>query len=112
MVTVVYDSTRSEREALEIEQSKEIALSMLRALADENRLKILKIISDEEHAYNGRKIAKKMKLSPSVVSRHLGQLKEAGLVKEYSPDNRNILYSLRREKISGLTELLFRYLEN
>ena len=83
---------------------------MLRALADENRLKILRLISEEELAYNGRKIAEKLKLSPSVVSRHLGQLKDAGLVIEHSPDNRNILYIAQREKISELPQILLRYL--
>lgn len=110
MATVVYDCTRSQELDAEIEKSKDSALAVLRALADENRLKILRIVSEQEMAYNGRKIAEKLKLSPSVVSRHLSQLKEAGLVTEYSPDNRNILYNAQREKISELPQLLLRYL--
>jgi DNA-binding transcriptional ArsR family regulator len=109
-ITVLYDCTRSEEVDAEIEKSKDRALAMLRALADENRLKILRLISEEELAYNGRKIADKLNLSPSVVSRHLSQLKEAGLVAEQSPDNRNILYMAQREKINELPKLLLRYL--
>ncbi len=110
--TVVYDCTRSPQQELEAERSRDAALAMLRALADENRLRILRVVGEEEFGYNGRKIAEKLGLSPSVVSRHLGQLKEAGLVKEHSPDNRNILYSAQRDRIAELPGLLLRYLND
>lgn len=110
MATLVYDCTRTRQQEVEIEQIRDKALAVLRALADENRLKILRLLSEGEMAYNGRKIAHNLGLSPSVISRHLNQLKGAGLVKEHSPDNRNILYTIQPEKISDLPQQLQRYL--
>ena len=44
---------------------------------------------------NGKMMAEILKLSPSVVSRRLAQLRNAGLIDEHSKDNRNITYTVR-----------------
>jgi DNA-binding transcriptional ArsR family regulator len=111
-VTLVYDCTRSAQANVEVERSKADTLTVLKALADENRLRILKLISGEELAYNGQRIAKYLGLSASVVSRHLAQLKEAGLISEHSPDNRNILYRAQREKLLQMQQTLLHYLND
>jgi DNA-binding transcriptional ArsR family regulator len=112
LATLVYDCSRTRQKEAEIEQTRDDALSVLRALGDENRLKILRLLSEGEMAYNGRKIAVKLGLSPSVISRHLNQLKGAGLVIEHSPDNRNILYTIQPERISELPRQLQRYMND
>ena len=59
---------------------------------------------------NGKAIAKKLNLSAPTVSRHLGQLKEAGIISEESADNRTITYTLQREAIFDLPDTLMDYL--
>jgi len=56
-----------------------IYMSVLKALADETRLNILKLLL--HHRYCVRAIAGRLALSEASVSQHLKVLKEAGLVK-------------------------------
>lgn len=109
-ITILYDCrlTRAQEEKNAREMQNTIQL--LKALADENRMKILKLIADAEHSYNGKGISEKIGLSPSVVSRHLSQLRDAGLISEHSCDNRNITYSFKREAVTDLPQAIFRYL--
>ena len=104
VVSVLYDCTKTEEKGREIRAERDKAISACKALADKNRLKILKMISLNEKSINGQKLAKRLELSPSVVSRHLNMLKEAGLIEEYSPDNRNIVYSINIEEITALPQ--------
>ena len=96
---ILYDCLRTEEHERAVQASSERSLSALKALGDENRLKILKIVSQNERLCNGKSIAQKLGLSTSVVSRHLGQLKSAGFIAEFSPDNRNITYSFNLDAI-------------
>ena len=101
---ILYDCSRTVEHDREVDDHKRRSLPVLKALADENRLKILKTISQNERIMNGKKIAEKVMLSPSVVSRHLSQLKDAGLIEEHSADNRNITYSFRISRLRELGE--------
>ncbi len=110
IVTVVYDCRRTERLTVEVEQTRTRALSVMRALSDEKRLLILRLIADEVHRFNGKRISEKIGISPSVVSRHLSQLKDAGLISERSVDNRNITYRLNRRAVEQLSDILLNFL--
>jgi DNA-binding transcriptional ArsR family regulator len=109
-VTVLFDSERSGPRAAQIEQSKARALGVLKALSDGSRLDILRLIARHEGAMNGKRIAEKLNLSASAVSRHLAQLKEAGLVVEETQDNRTITYQLQRETVTTLPDRVLDYL--
>jgi DNA-binding transcriptional ArsR family regulator len=110
-ITVLYDASMSDKRTIKVQQLKTSILTTLKALGDENRLKILKLVADSYQKLNGKMIAEKVGLSQSVVSRHLGQLKEAGLIKEFSPDNRNITYTIEWDIISLVSSGLQNYLE-
>jgi DNA-binding transcriptional ArsR family regulator len=101
---ILYDCSKTVEHDREVDDHKRRSLPVLKALADENRLKILKTISQNERIINGKKIAERVMLSPSVVSRHLSQLKDAGLIEEHSSDNRNITYSFQISKLKSLGE--------
>ena len=110
-VTILYDSGLTNSRTTELRQLKDSILTTMKALGDENRLKILKMVADAYQNLNGKKIAERLGLSQSVVSRHLGQLKEAGLIKEFSPDKRNITYSIEWEAIGDISSMIQKYME-
>jgi len=109
-ITVVYDTERTEARRDEIARAREEALDVLKALGDSTRLEIMRLIVRSDGQLHGKQIATKLNLSPSAVSRHLAQLKEAGLITEESPDNRTITYSAQTEVITGLPERILDYL--
>lgn len=111
-ITILYDAARTREKAMELVKAKENAMAIMKALGDENRLKMVKLITDEAYALNGKMLAEKMSLSPSVVSRHLGQLREAGILEEQSEDNRNITYRLNNRQIEELSKMLLMYLND
>ncbi|HUX11959.1 MAG TPA: metalloregulator ArsR/SmtB family transcription factor [Spirochaetia bacterium] len=111
LMTVIYDCSRTEEYERSIETDKNRAVELMRALADDTRLAVLRVIAQHPSS-NGRKISERVELSPSVVSRHLKQLKEAGLIIEDSPDNRNITYKLVYEKITEVPDKVIRYLRD
>jgi len=108
-ITILYNCRINEEISKSIEHAGQKALAMARALGDERRIKILKLIANNTFGLNGKSLAKKMGLSPSVVSRHLAQLKNSGLIIEKSEDNRAIMYSLNWENIQDLSNLLLQY---
>jgi DNA-binding transcriptional ArsR family regulator len=71
----------------------------LKAIAEPNRRRILRLVRDEELAAG--EIASHFEISWPAVSQHLGVLKEAGLVDE----RRNGVRRLYRVRPEGLTEL-------
>ena len=85
-------------------------LTSFKALCDETRLRLLQQVALNQNAANGKWLSEKLKVSPSVVSRHLAQLKAAGFVDEYSEDNRNITYTLKMDQIRSLSRNLEAYL--
>ncbi|MDH6125806.1 metalloregulator ArsR/SmtB family transcription factor [Kitasatospora sp. GP82] len=78
-------------------QTDEDEVSVFRALADPTRRQILEDLRDGELAAG--EIAARFPISAPSVSRHLGVLKSAGLVRERRDANR-ILYSLVEERLA------------
>ncbi len=109
-VTVLFDSERTEARRTEIERGKEQALTVLKALSDGSRLDILRLIARHEAEMHGKKIAAKLNLSASAVSRHLSQLRDAGLIEEHMHEDRTITYRLQQSVIERLPNMLFEYL--
>jgi predicted transcriptional regulator len=54
-------------------------LDMLKALADESRLKLLRLLHEREHTVG--ELAERVELTEPTVSHHLARLREAGLVR-------------------------------
>jgi DNA-binding transcriptional ArsR family regulator len=109
---LLYDCRRTEKHEREVQEYQERSLGVLRALADENRLKLLKLVAQNERVLNGKCMAEKLDLSPSVVSRHLSQLRDGGLITEFSPDNRNIGYTFNLPRLRQLAEDLESYIHD
>ncbi len=109
---VLYDCSITRDHQRKVDDYRENSLIALKALADENRLKILKMISQNERMINGKKMAQKLELSPSVVSRHLGQLKHAGLIEEHTVDKRNITYTFQFSRLRALSKDLEAYIRD
>jgi len=81
--------------------------TIFEALADGSRLDILHLIMPHGDQMHGKRIANKLNLSASAVSRHLAQLKEAGLIVEETQDNRTFTYKIQENAISTLPDTLF-----
>ena len=94
----------------ELERERDEVLHAAKALGDSTRLKILRMIASHEGTLHGKSIASHVNLSPSAVSRHLAQLREAGLITEVPLDNRIIAYRIQKEAIAALPEMLLDYL--
>jgi DNA-binding transcriptional ArsR family regulator len=71
----------------------------LKAIAEPNRRRILRLVADEE--LSAGEIAAQFAVSWPAISQHLGVLKEAGLVDE----RRDGVRRLYRARPEGLTEL-------
>jgi hypothetical protein len=71
-------------------------LQFFKALADENRLKIIGLLAQQ--SYSGEKLAETLKVKPATVSHHLAKLAEAGLVSARM-DGHSKLYSLRLDTL-------------
>ena len=74
-----------------------------KALADENRLKIVGLLAQDRYA--GEVLAERLGLTPATVSHHLARLAEAGLV-ESQMDGHAKLYRLRLDVVHGLANRL------
>lgn len=109
-MTVLFDSQLSESRIAQINDARTTALRTLKAMGDENRLKILRLIVMSNGTMSGKKLAKKLNLSPSAISRHLSQLKDGNLISEHTEDNRTITYSLNRDVILSLPDAIMDYL--
>jgi DNA-binding transcriptional ArsR family regulator len=78
-------------------------VQFFKALADENRLKIVGLLASE--SYSGEVLAQLLKLSPATVSHHLTKLAEAGLVTARMQGHSK-LYSLRTEALHAMANSL------
>lgn len=72
---------------------------MFKALSDETRLNILKLLSKRK--WYGKELALKLKLSNSTVSYHLSMLLINGFIKEENSDNK-IYYTFDKENIKKI----------
>ncbi|MQM26982.1 ArsR/SmtB family transcription factor [Glycomyces albidus] len=80
-----------------IEHAKDLA-PQFKALADENRLAIVLLLS--EHSRTVRELTEATGLAQTLVSHHLAPLRELGLV-SVTPKGRSNVYSLCCEAFSG-----------
>ncbi len=81
--------------------------NVMKAMSDETRLKILSILIASE-MYVGE-IAEKVGISPSVASRHLKLLENAGLVERVKIGNK-VLYKAARHQIESMLKEMMDYL--
>lgn len=109
-LTILFDSQLSASRIEQINQARAAALITLKAMGDENRLKILRLIVISNGTMSGKMLAEYLKLSPSAVSRHLAQLKDGKLISEKSEDNRTITYTLNKEVLTSLPDAIMDYL--
>lgn len=109
-VTVMFDCTRTEARLAEIELHKNQALAAFKALSDSTRLTILRAIANSDRNMHGKKLAEYLDLSPSAVSRHLAQLRDAKLVVEETHPDRTITYQIQPDRIQALPQELLDYL--
>ncbi len=78
-------------------------LQFFKALADENRLKIVGLLAQDSYA--GEVLAERLDIKPATVSHHLARLAEAGLV-EARMDGHAKLYRLRLDVVHSLANRL------
>lgn len=109
-VTVLFNSEATVARLSEIEQRKDQALQVTRALSDSTRLSILRLVAGHDGLMHGKKIAEKLDLSPSSVSRQLAQLRDSGLVREERHDDQTVTYRLVKEAITSLADNVLDYL--
>lgn len=81
----------------------------LKALADPTRLKILFYLSKE--SLTPSEIARKLQLRPPTVTHHLKELRLASLV-EFSIEDENNRYTVRRQALNAVYNQLNSFLEN
>jgi biotin operon repressor len=78
-------------------------LTFFKALADENRLKIVGLLAGE--SYSGEALAELLGLKPATVSHHLARLAEAGLV-DSAMQGHSKLYRLRLDALHQMANEL------
>ncbi len=78
-------------------------VQFFKALADENRLKMVGLLARE--SYSGEALAEALKISPATVSHHLARLAKAGLVTARM-DGHSKLYSLRLDAVHAMANRL------
>jgi DNA-binding transcriptional ArsR family regulator len=78
-------------------------LTFFKALADENRLKIVGLLARE--SFSGEQLAAILRLKPATISHHLGKLSEAGLVNTVQ-EGHSKLFTLRLDAVHQMAERL------
>jgi DNA-binding HxlR family transcriptional regulator len=78
-------------------------LAFFKALADENRIKIVGLLS--QSSYTVEQLAELLRLRPSTVSHHLSRLAEAGLVRARAESYYNV-YELQTGALEDLARSL------
>jgi len=74
------------------------AIRLYRALGDETRLRILKLLGERDHYLT--ELAQELELSKPTIKHHLAQLRVAGLVTLTEEGSLNY-YSLRRDRLEA-----------
>ena len=108
-LTILFDPQFTEERRAEVQNAKKDALSILKALDDETRLQILRLIAQHGSRMHGKNIAEKLNISASAVSRHLALLKDGGLIAE-DPRKNLITYRFQKEVLTSLVDKLLDYL--
>jgi ArsR family transcriptional regulator, arsenate/arsenite/antimonite-responsive transcriptional repressor len=108
-ITVLFDPQYTEARKIAVEQGKDDALATIRALDDDTRLTILRLIAQKRGLMHGKAIAEHLGISASAVSRHLSLLKEGGLITE-QPNKNVTTYQLQKHALTDLVNKLLDYL--
>jgi DNA-binding transcriptional ArsR family regulator len=103
---LIYPAPFVARDAQTALPSEEL-VRLLRALADQTRLRALKLIA--ERPRSTQELAPLVGISEAGLSKHLRQLADAGLVRSRR-EGYFVLYSIVPERIDPLTESLQRFL--
>ena len=109
-IAILSQSLRTMESKQDFNNLKNDLVLQLKALGDSSRLDILRTIVEYEYDINGKGIAKRLNISPSVVSRHLKQLKSAGIIEEKTEDNRNFTYGISRDSVLRINRNLLFFL--
>ena len=109
-ITILCPSTETPETQQDMQVLKGELITILKALGDDSRLEILRYIVESEYGLNGKSIAAKLSISPSVVSRHLKQLKNAGIISERTEDNRNFYYGINGKAVRQINRKLLYFL--
>lgn len=80
-------------------------IKIFKALADENRIKILKIISMKNICAKG--IAKHINVTEAAVSQHIKILKESGLIEGYKRGY-HIVYKINMKSLNEINEFVLK----
>ena len=107
-VTIIYDCQLTEQRRAQLEMLEEEIVALGKALTDKTRLNLLRLIAQDPQLY-GRQLSKLCGVSQPSVSRHLGILKDAGLLEE-RPTGSHITYQVVRQRIAELSPRLLAYL--
>lgn len=83
------------------------AVRLYRALGDETRLRILRLLAGRDHYLT--ELAQQLELSKPTIKHHLAQLRAAGLV-TLTEEGSLTYYSLRRDRVAEAGEDVMRYL--
>lgn len=78
--------------------SDSVLSNNLKAIADENRLKIIKLLLNSSHY--GHELSKSLNLSNSTISHHLSLLTKCGFVKSNRKENK-VYYEICKEQIES-----------
>jgi DNA-binding transcriptional ArsR family regulator len=109
-ITVLFDCQQHESRHEMRDRLKTVVAGACKALSDETRLEILRLIALKNELH-GKLIAKKVGLSASAVSRHLSILKDNDLIIEKPQDNK-IAYQINHETVDALSQQLMDYLHS
>ncbi len=82
------------------------AIDLLKLLADESRLLIIKQLSKNKKL-NGNELLKAVNCKQATLSHHMNLLAEAGLVKAKKKGNK-VFYSLENDTLARLTNFLYK----
>ncbi len=104
--TLVYATPQQSREAQPRIPPEEL-LGALRALADDTRLRVLKLIS--EHPRTTQELAPLVGLSPAGLSKTLRRLREAGLITGRR-DGYYVVYSLAPDRLIAVSTAIHEFL--
>lgn len=85
-------------------QSKEDLVAVLKAISDETRYQILRLLSDKG-AMKGQDMVKELKLAPSTISHHMSELKECGLITE-EPVKTSKYYGLSSNRLKEVLQTI------
>lgn len=110
-ITCLYKADRTEERIEELRKSERDAIRIAKALGDKTRMSIMKLVFQHAHVLNGQNIAEMTGLAKSVVSKHLRQLIDAGLVIERTKDRRNNIYAVNTDAIRRISSQLLEVLK-